>query len=101
MTTTLEQTDAGGISATGGALTVSQSTISGNTGGGISVSNGSFKIVGNVFFANGSGTGSIGGISITASQNASNRLEFNSFEASLRGPSSDAGHCPIRRRPRA
>ncbi|MGN6111072.1 MAG: right-handed parallel beta-helix repeat-containing protein [Kofleriaceae bacterium] len=69
----------GGISASGGSLTVSQSTISGNAGGGISVMNGTFEIVGNVFFNNGAQTGSVGGVSITTSQNAANRLEFNSF----------------------
>lgn len=69
----------GGISASGGALTVSQSTISGNTGGGISVMNGTFVIVGNVFFGNGTQAGTVGGIAISTTQNAANRLEFNSF----------------------
>lgn len=69
----------GGVSSSGGSLTVSQSTISGNTGGGISVMNGTFAIVGNVFFNNGSQLGGTGGVAITTSQNAANRLEFNSF----------------------
>lgn len=71
----------GGISATGGTLTVTQSTISGNAGGGISVMNGTFLIVGNVIFANGTPTGSLGGISISTVQNAANRLEFNSLNS--------------------
>ncbi|MCW5803701.1 MAG: right-handed parallel beta-helix repeat-containing protein [Deltaproteobacteria bacterium] len=72
--------NAGGISATGGALTVSQSTIANNAGGGISASNGAtFAIVGNVFFNNGTQLGTVGGVSILTTQNAANRLEFNSF----------------------
>lgn len=42
----------GGISATGGTLTVTQSTLSNNTGGGIAVMNGTFVIVNNMFFNN-------------------------------------------------
>jgi len=68
----------GGISASGGALTVSRSTISNNAGGGISTT-GQFAIVNNFIFANGSSSSPIGGISILASQNAANRLDFNSF----------------------
>lgn len=68
-----------GISASGGALAITQSTISRNTGGGVSVLNGTFIIVGNMFFLNGTATGSVGGVSIQATQNASNRLDFNSF----------------------
>lgn len=69
----------GGINTSNGNLTVSQSTISSNAGGGISLTNGTFVIVGNVFFNNGTQLGSVGGVAITASQNAANRLEFNSF----------------------
>jgi hypothetical protein len=71
---------AAGITVTGGKLTLSRSTLSENTGGGLSVAMGGvFIIVGNVFFNNGVQTGSIGGISISTSQNSMNRLEFNSF----------------------
>lgn len=77
---TVRNNAGGGISVSGGSLTVSQSTFAGNQGGGISVTmNGTFVIVGNVFFSNGTPTGTVGGISITTSENASNRLEFNSF----------------------
>jgi hypothetical protein len=69
----------GGISASGGTLTVSQSTISANQGGGISVTNGTFVIVGNVFFNNGNDTSLMGGVGVGTPQNAMNRLEFNSF----------------------
>jgi hypothetical protein len=77
--TTIANNQGGGISATGGVLTVAQSTISSNAGGGISVSNANFVIVGNVFFNNGTQLGSVGGVDISTSQNAANRLEFNSF----------------------
>src|SRR5262249_31908388 len=63
-----------GISATGGALTVSQSTFSGNTGGALSAMMGTFVIVGNVFYGNGTGAGLVGGVVISASANAANRL---------------------------
>jgi Right handed beta helix region len=69
----------GGISASGGALTVTQSTISGNTGGGISVANASFDITNTFFFGNGGVGATVGGLSISTTQNAANRLEFNSF----------------------
>ena len=70
-----------GISSDAGTLTISQSTISENQGGGISMMNGTFGIVGNVFFANGTQTGTLGGISISTTQNVPNRLEFNSFNS--------------------
>lgn len=76
---TISGCQAGGISMSGGALTMSRSTISGNTGGGVSVAGGTFAIVGNVFFNNGTQTGTVGGVAISTSQSAANRLEFNSF----------------------
>jgi len=66
------------IAASGGSLTVAQSTISNNAGGGISTT-GQFAIVNNFVFANGSSSSPIGGVSILATQNAANRLDFNSF----------------------
>lgn len=63
----------------GGSLTISRSTISNNQGGGISVMGGTFVIVGNVFFNNGADSTLIGGVAIGSMQNATNRLEFNSF----------------------
>lgn len=68
-----------GILASGGMLTVSQSTIANNTGGGIFVTNGTFVIVGNVFYLNGSINSTTGGLTIATSGNGVNRLEFNSF----------------------
>jgi hypothetical protein len=71
-----------GISvASGGAqeVTLTRMRFANNLGGGVLVSGGVFRFVGNVFFNNGSQTGSIGGVSITTSQNGANRLDFNSF----------------------
>jgi hypothetical protein len=82
----------GGISASGGSLAVSQSTLSYNAGGGISVSsNATFVIVGNVVFSNGSGTGSTGGISILTAQSTVNKLEFNTVVRNLVQDSLGAG----------
>jgi len=71
-----------GINGTRCSLTTTRSTFAKNTGGGIALGNGStFVIVGNIFFSNGSGQAATttGGVSITTTQTATNRLEFNSF----------------------
>ncbi len=71
-----------GISIVAGGmpkLALTRVKVTNNIGGGISMMNGTFVIVGNVFFGNGSLTGTVGGISISTTQNAANRLEFNSF----------------------
>jgi hypothetical protein len=95
----------GGLSATGGTLTVTQSTVTNNPGGGISItgtqlditntsisgnlvggltiSNSRFVVVGNAFFNNGSSASTVGGVSIQTTQSAANRLEFNSFNKNL------------------
>ena len=80
----------GGVSSSGGSLAVSQSTISSNTGGGIFVMNGTFAIVGNVFFVNGTSTGNIGAISISTTQSSVNRLDFNSFNQNQTQPGAGA-----------
>ncbi len=76
---TIDNNQGIGVTATGGSLTVSQSTFSANQGGGISETNGTFVVVGNVFFGNGGLNSSAGGIAITTMPNGTNRLEFNSF----------------------
>jgi hypothetical protein len=69
-----------GIAVNGGKLTLSRSKLTGNSGGGVTVGTGGvFVVVGNVFVGNGLQSGIAGGISITTTQNAVNRLEFNSF----------------------
>lgn len=69
-----------GLLAQGGAVTISQSTISGNTGGGVSISNATFDITNNFIVANGSAdmlSGSdIGGLSLSAPAGSS-RFEWN------------------------
>jgi hypothetical protein len=77
--TKITSNTAGGISMAGGTLTISQSIISNNPGGGIAISGGTFAIVGNVFLGNGSSISTTGGVSISTTQSAANRLEFNSF----------------------
>jgi hypothetical protein len=78
---TLQGNGGSGINiGSGGVLTVVQSTLQGNTGGGINIGTGAtFVVVGNVFFNNGSIASTIGGVTILTTQSAANRLEFNSF----------------------
>jgi Right handed beta helix region len=68
----------GGISAQGGAVTVSQSTISGNVGGGISISNATFDITNNFIFRNGnSTTATVGGASLAPMASSASVFAFN------------------------
>ena len=60
-------------------MTISQSTIAGNTGGGIFIMNTAFVVVGNAFFQNGTNGSLVGALAVSAPSNAANRLEFNSF----------------------
>lgn len=85
----------GGIQTTGGILTVSQNTISANVpGGGISAMNSVFIIVGNVVFNNGGNASSVGGLSLSTTMNAMNRLEFNSIVANTAQDGTGSGvHC--------
>lgn len=54
-----------GLSAQGGAVTISQSTIASNAGGGISISNATFDITNNFIYRNGNqSTSSVGGLSV-------------------------------------
>jgi hypothetical protein len=69
-----------GIIYYGGSLSVSRSTFVNNINGGLSLgSTGTFAIVGNVFFGNGTTTSTTGGVKINTDQNAGNRLELNTF----------------------
>lgn len=56
-----------GVGVSGGActVTVSRSTVSGNTGGGIAITGGVFKLTNNFIVSNGSGTSAIGGIQLS------------------------------------
>jgi hypothetical protein len=65
------------------ALLLTRATITNNPGGGVSISGGTFVIVANKFFNNGSYTSVIGGISIGTTTNAIDRLEFNSFALNM------------------
>jgi hypothetical protein len=82
---TLSGNTGGGISATGGTLTISASTLSGNTGGGISVSgaNTNYDIENNIIDHNGTDqpSGQVGGVAIISNTNGSkfvrNTVAFN------------------------
>ena len=93
---TITNNKGGGVAASAGSsLTIASSTISGNVpGGGVSAMNGTFVIVGNVFFNNGGNASSVGGISISTTPSAMNRLEFNSFAANTAQDGTGSGiHC--------
>jgi hypothetical protein len=70
---------AGAIVALGGSVSVFRSTIANNPGGGISIMNASFNLIGNVFFNNGDIGTTVGGVAVSTTENAANRMEFNSF----------------------
>jgi len=90
-----------GILANGDSITLARSSLLGNHGGGIAVNSGTFVIIGNVFLNNGTfnmadGSGSAtGGIAISTTVNASNRLAFNTVAGNLIQVSSKSGgiHC--------
>jgi hypothetical protein len=69
-----------GISSSGGSLTISQSTISSNTGGGISVAGTGaiFAIANNYIFRNGDqDMGTFGGVNLGVTTAGLSRFEFN------------------------
>jgi hypothetical protein len=71
---------AGALISFGGTVSIFRSIIANNNGGGVALmTNQPFAIVGNVFYNNGDVGTIIGGLSVSASANAANRLELNSF----------------------
>jgi hypothetical protein len=78
---TISGNTGGGISASGGTLTVTQSTVSGNTGGGVAVSGGTtFTITNNFVFRNGNNTSAaFGGIDVGVTSATGSHLEFNTI----------------------
>lgn len=67
-----------GLSAQGGTVTISQSTISANPGGGISISNAAFDITNNFIYRNGnSTTATVGGASIAPMASSASVFAFN------------------------
>ena len=71
-----------GVAATGGSLTVTQSTIATNQGGGISVSGSgaTFDIRNNFIYRNGDqDAGTFGGLNLGIAVAGSNRFEFNTI----------------------
>jgi hypothetical protein len=87
----------GGISAsaTGGTVSVAQSTVSGNRGGGISISNATFDLTNNFIVANGSpllNGSTVGGV-VLQGPSGQSRFEFNTvaFNSARAGTLSSAG----------
>ena len=78
---TVDQNEGRGVSSTGGALTISRSTFSGNQRGGISVSGaeGTFDITNNFIVQNGTDTSPMGGVNITVVASGSSHFEFNTI----------------------
>lgn len=78
-----------GILANGDSITLARTSFLGNRGGGIAVNSGTFVIIGNVFLNNGTfnaadGSGSAtGGVGISTTVNAANRLAFNTVSRNL------------------
>jgi hypothetical protein len=85
----------------GDSIALARSSFVGNQGGGLAVNSGTFVIIGNVFLNNGTfnvadGSGSpTGGIAISTTVNAANRLAFNTVARNLIQTSSKSGgiHC--------
>lgn len=69
----------GGISSTGGTVTVTGATVSGNSGGGITTTNGIVKLTNNFIIRNGNAsTAGVGGVSLT-SAGAGSLVDFNTI----------------------
>lgn len=84
--TSITNNAGGGISATGGTLTVSQSILSDNSGGGISISGATFSITNSIVVGNGGGATAFGGIRIDGITVAGTHvLDFNTIAANV-GP---------------
>jgi hypothetical protein len=73
----------GGISATGGSVTVEQSVVSGNTGGGISVTGGTFDIRNNFIVKNGGAMSTVGGVIFSQINTTNNRFAFNTVSQNI------------------
>jgi len=81
---------------TTGKLTMARSNIIDNPGGGVQINGGVFVIVGNTFTNNGTDGATVGGLYITAAQNAMHRLEFNSFHRNKTIDAQGTGlHCAV------
>lgn len=67
----------GGVSASGGSLTISQSTIAGNAGGGVKIDGAQFDITNTIIAKNGSVSTSYGGMLVSQTNTGTRRFEFN------------------------
>jgi hypothetical protein len=75
----------GGISASGGTLTVTQSTVSGNTGGGIKVDGAAFTITNNFIAGNGgsSASNTVGGANFVTISTSPHQFDFNTVTSNV------------------
>jgi hypothetical protein len=90
---TISANTGGGITFSGGTLAISQSTLSANTGGGISVSNATFDITNNFIFRNGNATtATVGGASLAPVAAGASAFSFNTVvDNSIQNSSALAG----------
>ena len=91
---TVSDNQGSGLSVSGATVSISRSTFAGNQGGGISLTDGSFDIVNNIFFGNGGGS-NFGGVRLSTSSDATNRLQFNSFSGNTSSAPGSAVQCSI------
>ena len=93
---TISGNQGGGISASGGTLSVSRSTISGNLGGGISISGAQFTIENNFIATNGAAGTAFGGLylqSITVA--GTHVVDFNTITGNVGTMNANTGiSCP-------
>ncbi len=81
----------GGISASGGTLTVSRSTISANAGGGLSISGAQFDITNSFITQNGAATTSFGGVSFAQLGAGSHLFDFNTVTGNVAATGTTTG----------
>ncbi|HEY4244031.1 MAG TPA: right-handed parallel beta-helix repeat-containing protein [Kofleriaceae bacterium] len=62
-----------------GSFSLYRSVVSSNSAGGVSLSGATFAFVDDVFFNNGGNTSLVGALSLASPQDATNRLEFDTF----------------------
>jgi hypothetical protein len=80
---TVSSNPGGGISASGGTLSVTQSKIINNSGGGLLISSAQFTIVNNFIAGNGGSapTNTVGGVDFSIVSSAGNQFDFNTVTA--------------------
>lgn len=88
---TRTNTSVAAILANGDSITLSQSSLSSNRGSGLEINSGTFVIVGNAFFDNGSLINPKAAVVISTGMNAVNRFDFNTIAHNSAQPDLNAG----------